>query len=257
MHDSWLNWEAPRRPTSKHTAALSSSTILSGAEILSETTPALAAGVDRRSFERPRTKIAKAVDDLLTATSPQFLIDHCRRSFALALLFAEAQNLDVDVEVLYAGVLLHDLGLTSRFHSTEFRFEVASANAARDLVRAHGMDAVRAGNVWDVAAMHATAGLCDAKSPETAVGSSGIASDVTGSGLDGFAPEVIQKIMVTRPGFARPFVNAIVADLQDKPSVAAGTWMSTIAADHIPGFEAASIEQIALNDPFESAHLRR
>lgn len=204
-------------------------------------------------MERPHTKIARAVDDLLTATSPQFLIDHCRRSFARALLFAQAQNVHVDVEVLYAGVLLHDLGLTPRFHSTELRFEAASANAARDLVRAHGMNAVRADKVWDVAALHGIGGLSDTKSPETAIGSRGIVSDVTGLGLDGFPPEVIASIMATRPGFARPFIDAIVTDLQDKPEVAAGTWMTTIAADHIPGFHEISIEQIALNSPFETA----
>jgi hypothetical protein len=33
--------------------------------------------------------------------------------------------------------------------------------------------------------------------------------------------------MATRPGFARPFIDAIIADLQDKPEVADGTWMES------------------------------
>ena len=197
-----------------------------------------------------RTRLAGAVDELLVSTSP-FLVEHCRRSFALALLFAEAGNVRVDVEVLYAGVLLHDLGLTTQYHSDQIRFEVASANTARDLVRVHGMSPARADNVWDVAALHATDGISDAKSPETAIGSSGIASDVTGLGLDGLPAKRIAQIMTTRPGFARPFIDAIVTDLRDKPEVASSTWMTTIAADHIPGFRQYSVEQFALADPFE------
>jgi hypothetical protein len=57
--------------------------------------------------------------------------------------------------------------------------------------------------------------------------------------------------MATRPGFARPFIDAIVTDLRDKPQVASSTWMTTVAADHIPGFHQSSIEQLALNSPYE------
>jgi len=119
-------------------------------------------------LERPRTRLANAVEQLLRNSSPRFLVDHCHRSFELAMLIAAAGGVDLDVEVLFAGVLLHDLGLTSRFHSPTVRFEVAGANAARDLVRAHGMDPAQAEKVWDVAALHATGGISDSKSAETA-----------------------------------------------------------------------------------------
>jgi hypothetical protein len=181
-----------------------------------------------------------------------FLIDHCHRSFELAILIAAGGGIDLDVEVMFAGVLLHDLGLTARFHSPDVRFEVASANAARDLVRAHGMSPARAEKVWDVAALHGTGGISDSKSPETSVASDAIGTDVTGLGLERFDPGDIARIMATRPGFAKPFIDAIVTDLRDKPHVASSTWMTTIAADHIPSFHQSSIEQLALADPFEN-----
>ena len=209
-----------------------------------------------RRLQRPRTRLADAVKGLLQDSSPGFLVDHCQRSFELALLIATAGDVDLgvdlDVEVLHAGVLLHDLGLTPRFHSPTLRFEVASANAARDLVRAHGMDPARADKVWDVAALHATGGIADCKSPETAVAAAAIGTDVTGLGLDRFDPDDIARIMATRPGFARPFIDAVVTDLRDKPQVASSTWMATIAADHIPGFHQARVEQLALAHPFET-----
>jgi hypothetical protein len=36
--------------------------------------------------------------------------------------------------------------------------------------------------------------------------------------------------MATRPGFARPFIDAVVTDLRDKPQVASSTWVAAIAA---------------------------
>jgi len=179
------------------------------------------------------------------------LVQHCHRSFRLALLIAEAQSRDVDVEVLFAGVMLHALGLTAAYRSPNVRFEVASANTARAFVRDHGMSRKRADNVWDVAALHGTGGISECKSPETAAGAHGIGADVTGLGLAQFDREQIDRIMVTRPGFARPFIDAIVADLRDKPQLASSTWMTTVAAEHIPGFHQSSIELLALNSPYE------
>jgi hypothetical protein len=101
----------------------------------------------------------------------------------------------------------------------------------------------------DVAVLHATGGIADCKSPETA---DAIGADVTGLGLDRFDPDDLARIMATRPGFARPFIDAVVTNLPDKPRVASSTWMTTIAADHIPGFGQARIEQPALAHPFET-----
>jgi hypothetical protein len=204
---------------------------------------------------RPHTPLATAVEELLRDTSPRFLVDHCHRSLELAMLIAEERGVHVDGEVLFAGVLLHDLGLTPRFHSSEVRFEVASANAAREVVLAQGMTTTRAELVWDVAALHATGGIADSKSPETSVASDAIGTDVTGLGLERFVPADLARIMGTRPGFARPFIDAIVADLRDKPQVASSTWMTSVAADHIPGFRQSSIERLAFAHPFEKANV--
>lgn len=212
--------------------------------------PAQAAG---GSVPRPPgTRFSRAVDELVTGASPQFLVDHCKRSFALAILLAAAQHDQVDEEVLFAGVMMHDLGLTARFHSPSVRFEVASANAARDFARSHGLSARRADAVWDVAALHATGGFSDFKSTETALGSAGIVGDVTGLGLGQLDQAAVKAIMATRPGFAGPFIDAIITDLQDKPEVADGTWMESVAIDHIPGFRPGSVEAAAFADPFEN-----
>src|SRR6266705_4707426 len=193
----------------------------------------------------PRGRLARAVLQRLRSSSPTFLVRHCQRSFQLAVLLAAARGLHIDAEVLFAGVLLHDLGLTPTYHAPDVRFEVASANAARAFVLDHGMSRKRADHVWDVAALHGTGGISDFKSPETATGADGIGADVTGLGLEQLDQNEVSQIMATRSGFARPFIDAIVADLRDKPQVASSTWMTTVAADHLPGFQQSSIEQLA------------
>jgi HD domain len=204
-----------------------------------------------RPGEVPDTALARAVGDFAASAYPTFLANHCQRSYDLAVLIAAAGRVKVDLEVLYAGVLLHDLGLTPRFHSSSARFEVASADAARSFVRDHGMSPKRAEHVWDVVVLHGTGGIAAYKSPETFVAADGIGRDVTGLDLDEFPKDVIDRIMATRPGFAEPFIDAIVTDLQDKPQVANGTWMMLIAEAHIPSFHPVSVETLAFNDPYE------
>jgi HD domain len=203
--------------------------------------------------EVPTTPVAQAVANAAAGAYPPFLGNHCRRSYELATLIAAAGKLSVDLEVLYAAILLHDLGLTPRFHSSSSRFEVASADAARSLVRDHGMSPQRSEAVWDAVVLHGTGGIARWKSLETFVAADGIGRDVTGLDLDEFPKDVIHQIMATRPGFAQPFIDAIVADLQDKPQVANGTWMMLIAEAHIPSFQPISVETLAFNDPYEQA----
>jgi hypothetical protein len=139
-----------------------------------------------RPGEVPGTPLARAVRDFAASAYPKFLADHCQRSYELAVLIAAAGHVKVDIEVLYAGALLHDLGLTSRFHSTSARFEVASADAARSFVRDHGLSPRRAEDVWDVVVLHGTGGIAAYRSVETLMAADGIGRDVTGLELDEF-----------------------------------------------------------------------
>ncbi len=138
-------------------ALLVESTVLAGVARADEEDPARA--VTDVSHGAPQTRLARAVAEFAASSYPPFLAHHCERSFDLALLIAAANDLDVDREVLYAGILLHDLGLTPQFHSSTVRFEVASADAARSFVREYGMSVKRADEVWDVVALHGTGGI--------------------------------------------------------------------------------------------------
>jgi HD domain len=239
-------------------AFLSRGAIVAGAALAGSAVPAAAsAGVGdhhRRipqPGELPDSRLARSVAEFAATAYPRFLADHCQRSYELAVLIAATERISVDLDVLYAAVLLHDLGLTPQFHSSTARFEVASADAARSFARDHGLSPARAEAVWDAVVLHGTGGIAAFKSVETSVAADGIGRDVTGLELDEFPKDVVNRIMATRPGFAKPFIDAIVTDLQDKPQVANSTWMMLIAEAHIPSFQPVSVETLAFADPYE------
>ena len=64
-----------------------------------------------------------------------------------------------DPELLYADAMFHDMGLTPQYASSDKRFEVASANAARNFLRSHGIAERDLETVWTAIALHTTPGV--------------------------------------------------------------------------------------------------
>ncbi|RYP23852.1 hypothetical protein DL765_000929 [Monosporascus sp. GIB2] len=112
------------------------------------------------------TPIVRAAQEFARDNSDDGLYGHVMRSwiFGAAMLSHNAtlRNL-VDEEVHAVAALLHDLGLDQRPNSpivsTDKRFEVDGAIAARNFIRAHRdgrrWDEVRVQRVWDAIALHA------------------------------------------------------------------------------------------------------
>jgi len=64
--------------------------------------------------------------------------------------------LKFDNELLYAGAMFHDMGLTPAHRSAHERFEVDGANVARDFLRSRGIDQHDIDTVWTAIALHTT-----------------------------------------------------------------------------------------------------
>src|SRR5215813_8370660 len=72
----------------------------------------------------PDTPRAKAAVDLFEATSPQFICNHCVRTYVFGkLVFKSIGRSVIDEEIAFCAALLHDLGLVPA-HAGENRFEV-------------------------------------------------------------------------------------------------------------------------------------
>jgi hypothetical protein len=88
----------------------------------------------------PESKLAREATDLLRKHGTALLLAHSLRVFLFGAIRGRHRGLKVDHELLYFGAVFHDLGLTAKYRSRDHRFEVDSANAARDFLRANGID---------------------------------------------------------------------------------------------------------------------
>lgn len=82
----------------------------------------------------PDTALTRDITDYIRDREDDLLFHHSRRVFLFGALMGEQRDLEVDLELLYAGAMFHDLGLTNLYSESQLRFEVDGANAARDFL---------------------------------------------------------------------------------------------------------------------------
>ena len=190
--------------------------------------------------EPPDTERARQARDLVHASCPAHVAAHCERSFQFAALLARYEEIDLDLEVLYVGTVLHDLGLSARFEGPE-RFEMRGANAARAMLLEGGMERARAENVWDVIALHASTAIAAHKSVETRIANRGISIDVRGAGGDHLPVDAVREVLDRWPRaeFPAEFSRTLIDEVRSNTASVRSSWMECIAVAHVPGFEPA------------------
>ena len=96
----------------------------------------------------PDSKLAREVTELVRDTEPALLFHHSSRVYYWGALTGKRRALRFDPELLYAGAMLHDMGLTPAHASARERFEVDGANVARLFLRSHGIAQRDVETVW-------------------------------------------------------------------------------------------------------------
>jgi HD superfamily phosphodiesterase len=76
----------------------------------------------------PDSAMAREVTELVRDTAPALLFNHSSRVYYFGALAGQQRGLSFDLELLYAGAMFHDLGLTPQYSSKTDRFEVDGAN---------------------------------------------------------------------------------------------------------------------------------
>src|SRR3989475_8571165 len=104
----------------------------------------------------PDSKLALEVTELVRDTESPLLFHHSSRVYYWGALVGKRRGLRFDPELLYAGAMFHDMGLTHKHSSTEERFEVDGANAARNFLRSRGIAQHDIETVWTAIALHTT-----------------------------------------------------------------------------------------------------
>jgi hypothetical protein len=191
-------------------------------------------------IDPPDTDLSRTARDLVHGCCPAHVAAHSERSFQFAALVARTQEIDVDLEVLYIGTLLHDVGLAPQYGGPE-RFEMRGANAVRAMLLDADMDPRRADNVWDVIALHASTAIATHKSTETRIANRGISIDVRGTGAEKLPADAVRAVLDTWPrhDFPEAFSQTLIDEVVANPASVRSSWMECIAVAHVPGFEPA------------------
>ncbi|WP_157561046.1 HD domain-containing protein, partial [Mycobacterium sp. E802] len=100
-------------------------------------------------IELPDTPLVRDVTEYIRDVEDDLLFHHSRRVFYFGALHGRRRGLQPDLELLYVGAMFHDIGLTESYRTTsQLRFEVDGADAARDFLLQRGVDEVAARKVW-------------------------------------------------------------------------------------------------------------
>ena len=186
----------------------------------------------------PDSKLAREATDLLREHATPLLFAHSLRVYLFGALRGRHRGWAIDHELFYIGAMFHDLGLTAKYRSPDHRFEVDGANAARDFLRANGIDEGPAELVWDAIALHTTLEIPWHKRPEIALLNGGAAADVVGRGLDEIPVADRDAVLAAYPrvDFEQGIVRAFADGLADRPATAFGTFNADILERTLPGY---------------------
>ena len=107
----------------------------------------------------PDSKLASEITELVRDAESPLLFHHSSRVYFWGALAGKRKALRFDRELLYAGAMFHDMGLTHQHSSDHDRFEVDGANAARDFLQSRGIAQQDIDTVWTAIALHTTPGI--------------------------------------------------------------------------------------------------
>src|SRR6201990_1001742 len=158
----------------------------------------------------PDTPLTREITEYIRDTEDELLFNHSRRVFLFGALQGRRRGLEPDLELLYAGAMFHDIGLTEGYRTSMLRFEVDGANAASDFLRERGVDEASVRKVWLSIALHTTPNIPEFLDPEIALVTAGVETDVLGIGRDDLPDDVRNAVTAAhpRPDFKRRILQA-------------------------------------------------
>ncbi|BBZ45422.1 HD domain-containing protein [Mycobacterium parmense] len=198
----------------------------------------------------PDTDLVREVTEFIRDAEDDLLFDHSRRVFLFGALQARRRGLQPDPELLYAGAMFHDLGLTERYRGSTLRFEVDGANAAREFLLQHGVGQADADKVWLSIALHTTPGVPEFLAPEIACVTAGVETDVLGIGRDDLPPEALAAVTAAhpRPDFKRRILAAFNDGMKHRPDSTFGTVNADVLQHFDPTFVRADFVDIIMGN---------
>jgi hypothetical protein len=187
----------------------------------------------------PDSKLARDITELVRDTESPLLFHHSSRVFYWGALTGVRRGLTFDPELLYAGAMFHDIGLTKRYSSTDERFEVDGANGARDFLRGHGKSQQDIDTVWTAIALHTTPGIPQHMHPVIALVTAGVEMDVLGIAYSEFSDAEREAVVQAYPRsnrFKEDIIQVFYDGIRHKPHTTFGNVKADVLADKDPHF---------------------
>jgi HD superfamily phosphodiesterase len=188
----------------------------------------------------PDSRLAHEITEMVRDTESPLLFHHSSRVYYWAALAGRRRALRFDAELLYAGAMFHDMGLTHRHSSLTERFEVDGANAARDFLRSRGIGLQDIDTVWTAIALHTTPGIPQHMHPVVALLTAGVEMDVLGLAYDQYSDAEREAVVQAHPRtdhFKEDIVQAFYDGIKHKPETTFGNVKADVLADKDPAFE--------------------
>jgi hypothetical protein len=202
----------------------------------------------------PDSKIAREITQIIRDTESDLLFNHSTRVYFWGALSGKRNGLTFDPELLYAAAMFHDLGITQGYDASQLRFEVDSANAARDFLRGQGISEADIEKVWLAIALHTTPGIPEHMHPEISLVQAGAGMDMAGRNYDHFTDEERDAVTGAYPrghDFGHEVIEAFYRGVKHRPDSTFGTFNDDFIAFKDPGFKRGNLCSIILGSRWE------
>ncbi len=203
----------------------------------------------------PDSKMARDLIQFIRDTESDLLFYHSTRVYLFGALAGQRKGLAYDPELLLAGAMFHDIGLTESYRGSQLRFEVDGANAARDFLRGHGIPEASIEIVWDSIALHTTPGIPEHKKPEVALVTAGVEMDVLGIAYGEFSDNDREAVIAAYPrgaDFKNHIIDAFYTGMKHRPDSTFGTVNDDVLALKDPGFRRTDFCKLILGSDWSS-----
>lgn len=187
-----------------------------------------------RGVQVPDSKLAAEITELVRDTASPLLFHHSTRVYFFGALAGLRRGLRFDAELLYAGAMFHDMGLTPQHSSASERFEVDGANVARTFLTARGISPADIDLVWTAIALHTTPGIPQHMHPVIALVTAGVEMDVLGIAYRDYSDDAREAVVAAyprSPDFKEDIIQAFYDGIRHKPHTTFGNVKADVIAD--------------------------
>lgn len=168
----------------------------------------------------PQGALARDAHEVAGALLPSVLNGHAQRVFIFAALKARRVGLKCNTECLYVASMFINVGLSAAYLGSQRRYEVDSADAARQFLSRHGAAASSAAQMWQAVALHTSHGIAEHASTLAALLAAGVRTDLFGEDLVALTRESEAEVLQAYPRgerFKEQFIHAVGQGVAHRP----------------------------------------